>query len=916
MKYKTILRTLQLFVFYRLLIGVLIFFVFGIALFSFYQFIELEYIRFTVLWIILFIFFYSLIYNIYLYLFQKYREGFIIFLILLTILSLVLLFIWYDMVNIFFTLLLFVTFVASIIFLLGHFLQHSIILSGIYGSFAAVVLLLIFFLQSNYGYADGFFLLTYSIWLLFGFLIGLYSYYIHRKELEISKRNKRLFFFFFSLGIIGVIIFSPMLYLRNNIDSTQSKGGVGISPFLCSSISVQDEHIQNNVTKDDIVAWLRSHEGGGISRLATLYFLTGEDIWAEQFRDQFLKELDIFRGLKNLGSVKSVQEEVAVRGYFYLLMRKENPNLFSENEEDKIINYFKLALGDIFQPGWVDYLYAIPFQMLPEGPYLNQEIGVAALSVANRIIKEEDKELYSVVDDYINKRAIGWSKNFRNPDDSIEYQSIWINNAYLLSLYNKERFYNDTNARNSFEWILNQLAPNNNLISYDKPNPYSMFDTMALGAYLFRDGRYKWFASQMFRKVQKEQNLTTPSYYFGLMFWDDDLEEEMPHVGSCFLKGTSGFVFQPGGIENDKIVLRDGWSRDSLYTLLNLRFHGWHSYKATNTIVSLIYGVPFVVEDVIYREFRWLPEGKKWYTDRKIDRYRTNGAQMKLSGIGRVIFGLIGMQENWYQDLPSFAEVKYFQAYERSSFSHSIIRNWHGWNHERIAILKNSNYIAFFDFLYGNKEREVGINWHLRGDAQVYDNYIALRQDSYKLDFYFPHRSGWYNVEVAKSEEQYPAVSNSLSPSLDIILKNERGRDHGYISLFIPQNQRHGPVTVISVFRDEYPAYPQALAIRVDQQKSFDIIGSRRESGLYNYSYLTTDAESFIFTHFDFGIDIDVNHTQDIKIPSEQKPSFVSFNQQQLVEGQDWFYRDATVVIKFHEISSGEIKIKYAQEKE
>lgn len=58
--------------------------------------------------------------------------------------------------------------------------------------------------------------------------------------------------------------------------------------------------------------------------------------------------------------------------------------------------------------------------------------------------------------------------------------------------------------------------------------------------------------------------------------------------GSCLLYSDLGLPNQKGPLAPDKIVFRDGWSPDVAYLLVNLRFTGWHRYKATGT-VTLVY---------------------------------------------------------------------------------------------------------------------------------------------------------------------------------------------------------------------------------------------------------------------------------------------------------------------------------------
>ena len=105
-----------------------------------------------------------------------------------------------------------------------------------------------------------------------------------------------------------------------------------------------------------------------------------------------------------------------------------------------------------------------------------------------------------------------------------------------------------------------------------------------LGASLLDDPRLLWLADQSLAQVEAEG---------GYLYAQPGLEapvtfEDIPPTGaSCLLYGNLGLPNQVGPLAPDKIVFRDGWSSDSAYVMLNLRFTGWHRYKATNTITLL-----------------------------------------------------------------------------------------------------------------------------------------------------------------------------------------------------------------------------------------------------------------------------------------------------------------------------------------
>jgi hypothetical protein len=104
------------------------------------------------------------------------------------------------------------------------------------------------------------------------------------------------------------------------------------------------------------------------------------------------------------------------------------------------------------------------------------------------------------------------------------------------------------------------------------------------------DLRYVWLAGRAVEALEQMD---------GYLFAQPGVEEpaslggRSSTEGSCLLYSDSGLPNQKGPLASDKIVFRDGWSPDVAYLLVNLRlvnlrFTGWHRYKATGT-VTLVY---------------------------------------------------------------------------------------------------------------------------------------------------------------------------------------------------------------------------------------------------------------------------------------------------------------------------------------
>ena len=155
------------------------------------------------------------------------------------------------------------------------------------------------------------------------------------------------------------------------------------------------------------------------------------------------------------------------------------------------------------------------------------------------------------------------------------------------------------------------------------------------GARLLHDEKLLWIAGNSLRHLQfqGESIAAQPGAEYPVTGIGTS-----PRVGSCLLFGDSGLPNQPGPLAPDKVVFRDGWSQDSKYLLLNLRFSGWHLYKASNTVTLLYQQGPVVMEDNFRRTSGWLPEGRSLFRDKRIPRENLNGLVIKRVGLDYVAY--------------------------------------------------------------------------------------------------------------------------------------------------------------------------------------------------------------------------------------------------------------------------------------
>jgi hypothetical protein len=480
------------------------------------------------------------------------------------------------------------------------------------------------------------------------------------------------------------------------------------NPFICGPAVQETQTFDGLQVQAQMMALMAEKPTKSTPELGMLALGTGDQTWAQEFKDRLLQETTAgaFTGPAN--SVKSTQFEAALRAYYYPRVAEAFPNLFSTGENQKIKTWFETINRRAMTVEWVDWLYALAFNKWPQGPYENQENGAGLLALLE-IEHLAAPDLEAENQAYLADNPRGWQQRFRVTDDAIVYQPEWIYNAYFQSLYTRAAPFD--NVEHSFEWLLFQAPPDGSPLRYNHPAEIQLGPVAYLGANLLSDERFVWLAGRAMAYLQEQGGYppVAPGAERATA-----ITGTAPKQGSCLLYGDSGLPNQAGPLAPDKIVLRDGWSSQSLYLLLNLRFSGWHRYKATNAVTLLYQNGALAAEKLSGETFAWLPTGRSLFRDKRVPRENLNGLQVERSGLSAALYALTGIGGPWAQDPPYYARVDEFENQPGMDASRTLIEDWHGWDQSREISLYHQGPVVVYDQAekqgYGPA---AAISWHL-----------------------------------------------------------------------------------------------------------------------------------------------------------------------------------------------------------
>ena len=544
---------------------------------------------------------------------------------------------------------------------------------------------------------------------------------------------------------------------RHSFYPTQAPTFPGISPsspFLCGQGVPDPARPDGKDIFRRLLARVESNPQGTAKEFGMLALATGEPRWAEAFRQSILDDVLAAQYAGPANSVKAGQYEAARRAYYLPRLVEAFPDLFSQQEQDVVREWLTAVNRRALTVEWVDWLYALAFSYWPMGPYENQEIGAGLLALLEDH-QLTDGTLSARNTEYLARNQRGWFERFRNTDDAYIYQPLWIENAlFQLEYWERQATGLPEVARNralGFEWLLLQALPDGAPLGDNHPARTSFASHAYLGAKTLDDPRYVWWSARLLDWAEK-----TGEDVFAVPGLDEavPLTGVSPTAGSCLMFGESGLPTQRGPLAPDKVVFRDGWASDSHYLLLNLRFSGWHRYKATNTVTLLHQGGPLVVEQDQGAPFSWLPVGRSAFRDKRIPRENLNGLLVPRTGMASVLYELTGLGGPWAQDPPHYAQVIAFETGDELDWAHTRVTDWRGWRHDRwIYFYHDGGPVVVVDEAVGPPGSSVALAWHMVGKWALDGQRIHIDDGAREADVLFVP-VGWGEGEVELREEQ------------------------------------------------------------------------------------------------------------------------------------------------------------------
>ena len=463
------------------------------------------------------------------------------------------------------------------------------------------------------------------------------------------------------------------------------------NPFLCSKIEHGNQIFDGKDLFYRLNKLIEANPEKHSPEFGHLAIVNNDPAMASLFKENLLLEAQQQLFTTPAHSVKSSQYEAALRVYYYSKVQSKFPKLFSEGEQTRITDWFAAINRRAQTVEWVDLLYAIALRKIPQGPYENQEIGAGLLSILE-FTNLSDTNLTHRNQTYLDHNLRGWYARFRNTDDAIVYQPVWLRNALFQYYYSNQLEL--SNLKKSFDWLLLQTLPDGSLPHYNHPVEATVADTAYWAAQWLKDETHLWFSGKGIQYIEDHG-----SYLNAQPGAEEPVQmtSQAPVQGSCLIYGGSGLPNQIGPLAPDKIVFRDGWYQDSAYLLLNLRFTGWHRYKATNT-VTLIYQAGRLLEDTPKTEFAsWLPVGRSLLRDKRIPREELNGFLVSRSGMSKVIQFLTNYAGEWAQDPPYYASIERFETNPNLDISTSVIDDWRGFSHHRTVYFFHDGPVIILD---------------------------------------------------------------------------------------------------------------------------------------------------------------------------------------------------------------------------
>jgi hypothetical protein len=584
-------------------------------------------------------------------------------------------------------------------------------------------------------------------------------------------------------GTVGVVkAYESSFYTT---DPPSFPGITAAHPAACTAVEQQPDRVSGVETFDRLLRAVEANPDKTPAEFGMLALARNDRVQAELFRRALLAEAQVQRFTQPMGSVKFGQFEAALRVYYFSKVKKQFSDLVNAADERVVRNWFAAINRRALTAEWVDWSYAVAFSKWPDGPYENQEIGAGLLAILEAS-GLGDPALSTRNRAYLDANPRGWAARFHNTDDAYFYHGLWLNNALFQSLYAPSQV-SETYQRQSFEWLLQQAVPDGSPLAYNVVGRPWAIGAYYLGAVILSDPHYLWLAARSLDRLEASGGFLSAQPGIESPV---DMTGIAPTTGSCLQYGDSGLPNQIGPLAPDKIILRDGWDSAASYLLLNLRFTGWHRYKATNDIISLYSGGPLVTEQVVPTKIGWLPQGRDALRDKRVPRENLNGLLIPVNGLGGV-FAALGIGDRWAQDPPWYVRITEF-ATDTVPQTIKTSMLWGGWAHTRAIYFYPQGPTIIVDSAEGG-EGHAALSWHTVGAGQRAADGIWLRQGQNPARLVFISDTG---SEAAVQPEQ-----NSYGAGQSIVYYAPQGGRLHAISVFLSGRWASATVTMSPQFR-------------------------------------------------------------------------------------------------------------------
>jgi len=164
------------------------------------------------------------------------------------------------------------------------------------------------------------------------------------------------------------------------------------------------------------------------------------------------------------------------------------------------------------------------------------------------------------------------------------YLIAWIDQNGLQELYQ------DPKLKESFEGLLQMMDPSGGIPQFADYGGKDLYDWKLVAVFerlaaVYKDGRFKWAAHQMARRLVARFNVEnisggdTESMASAFLYADDSIPEVRPATGSVVLSRNSGRL--------SKLILRSGWEQKDFFAAVDLLSGCEHGDAMALSLISI-----------------------------------------------------------------------------------------------------------------------------------------------------------------------------------------------------------------------------------------------------------------------------------------------------------------------------------------